>query len=100
MLSELKNHKRFFIVATIILFLSFALNFFAAVETDKFVNSFKGSVALTNNQIICKGEVHGGFMLTNFNNGGNHTLKSCDPDQLRARSEEHTSELQSLMRIS
>lgn len=63
MIRGILEHKVFFAMAVLMLFLSFALNMFGAVTTDGFVGNFKDSEALVVNQVRCQGDLYANQLL-------------------------------------
>gem|GEM_PF-5843075 len=62
-MEQLKNHRIFFGITTLMLFTSFSFNVFGAMTTDAFVLNYKDSEMLVYNQIKCGGRVYSDQLL-------------------------------------
>lgn len=73
MIEDIKSYKLFFTATVLLLFLSFAFNFFGTLSIDEFMLNYKDSEALVTNQIKCGGSVYSNQMLeqkAGHNSGG------------------------------
>lgn len=89
MLKDLKKHRRFFLIAAGVLFLSFSLNIFGAVKTDDFLHNYKDSEALVANQIACKGKAQDGQLLVRSDPAATSADYSCNQKKLRPYSSQY-----------
>lgn len=83
MLGDMQRHRVFFGLATLVLFLSFAFNFFGAVSTAAFVQNFKDSEALVVNQIRCESRYFSSQMLELKDLSKGNTQPTCEPAALK-----------------
>lgn len=74
---KLKEGKLFFVVATLVLFLSFTINLFGVLT----MFGFSSSEYIVMNQIVCKGEVHNNQLL-GFDVGKDSQNVVCEPENL------------------
>lgn len=82
---DLRAYRGFFLAACLVLFLSFSINFFAAMDTDAFLQNFKSSETLVSNEVVCKGHVFNGFMVARKPEGvdDDKVIAVCDTDHVQ-----------------
>lgn len=83
MFEALKTYRNFYLVAVLVLFLSFAFDFFGAITPDEFVYNYKSSEALVTNEVACKGQLYAGQLAEQKGGYSPSTFSlDCNPSQL------------------
>lgn len=75
--------QMFFVGTLIVLFLSFSINFFGAMDTNSFIGNYKDSEALISNEVICRGSVFGGQLIEAKNASQVGPIKNCDKGAIK-----------------
>lgn len=89
MFEMLKRNSLFLGPTILVLFLSFSIDFFGAMNTGAFTNNFKDSEALVTNQINCRGTYFSDQLLEVKISSGAIVQAVCDPTSLKAYSSQY-----------